>query len=154
MSALVAFVHHLGAFTLVSALVLQKVLLRDVVAGNVDANVARHLRRADRIFGIAAAVVLAAGLLRVFVFEKGSGYYFHSVPFLLKASLFVIVGLLSIVPTIEFIGWGKAQKAGQAPAIDAAKLSRLQTVVQLELAGVMLLILCAALMAKGIGVFG
>ena len=158
MSALVAFIHHLAAFTLVAALVLEKVSLRDVAAGigggTVDAANARKLMRTDMIFGMSAGILLAAGLLRVFVFEKGTGYYFHSVPFIVKASLFVIVGLVSIIPTVEFIKWGKALKSGRPVQADSQKIASLQKIVQLEIAGVVVIVLCAALMAKGIGVVG
>ena len=157
-SALVAFAHHLAAFTLVSALVLVKVYLRDAIAaraaGAFDAGIARKLIRVDMIAGISAGLLLLIGLARVFVFEKGSGYYFHSVPFTLKLSLFIAVGLLSIVPTIEFVKWGKALKAGQPIAVSAEKLATLRKVVLVENAGAVGIILCAALVAKGIGVVG
>jgi putative membrane protein len=158
MSAFVAFIHHLAAFSLVSAMVLEKVHLRDAIAtlsnGVVDHGIAKKLARADMIFGISAGVLLMVGIARVLWFEKGTGYYFHSIPFILKFSLFVIAGLLSIVPTIEFAKWGKALKAGRPVAADAAKLGQLRLIVMLENTAVVGIILCAALMAKGIGVIG
>ena len=45
-------------------------------------------------------------------FEKGASYYFHSVPFVAKLSLFVMVGLLSIYPTMEFLSWRASVKQG------------------------------------------
>ena len=44
------------------------------------------------MFGIAAGALLVIGLLRVFFFEKGAEYYFHSHAFLGKLTLFVVVG--------------------------------------------------------------
>ena len=41
--------------------------------------------------------------------------------------------------------------AGTATQVSAEQLQRLRSIVHLELIGVVLIILCAALMAKGIG---
>ena len=94
MTALMAFLHHVAAFTLVAALVVEFVLIR----GELDATTARKLARTDVVFGISSGVLLVVGLLRVFYFEKGAGYYFHSATFIAKLALFVAVGLLSIYP--------------------------------------------------------
>jgi len=103
----------------------------------------------DAVLGIAATVLLAVGLSRVFWFEKGAAYYFHSHAFLTKLSLFIIVALLSIVPTLEFLSWRKATKAGQAPVVAAPKLKRVRMILHIELAAIVLILLCAAIMAKG-----
>ncbi len=145
-----AFLHHLAAFTLVAALVVEFVLIRD----ELTVVRARKIQRTDMVFGIAAGAVLVVGFLRVFYFEKGSSYYFHSIPFLAKISLFVIVGLLSIYPTVEFLSWGKVVKRGQVPVVSDSKIRTLRSILHYELVGVVLLLLCAALMAKGVGYRG
>jgi putative membrane protein len=106
------------------------------------------------VFGMSSGAVLAVGLLRVFYFEKGASYYFHSAPFIAKLSLFAIVGLLSIYPTVEFLSWGKSLKQGQMPALTDRKIAAIRSVIHWELAGVVLILLCAALMAKGVGYLG
>jgi len=90
----------------------------------------------------------------VFYTEKGAQYYFHSGTFLAKLTLFVIVGLLSIVPTVQFLGWRKALKAGQVPALDDAARRRIRIIIHTELTLLFLIMLCAALMARGIGFIG
>ncbi|HEX5476481.1 MAG TPA: DUF2214 family protein [Burkholderiales bacterium] len=150
MSAFFAFLHHIAAFTLVAALAVEFVLIR----GELTLESARRIRVADLVFGVAAGVVLIVGLLRVFYFEKGSAYYFHSVPFLAKLSLFVIVGLVSIYPTVVFLSWAKPMKRGAIPQVPPATLRALRRVIHWELAGVVLLILCAALMARGVWQLG
>lgn len=147
MAALFAFLHHLAAFTLVAALAVEFVLIRDALT----LEKARKLMRADMIFGIAAGVVLLVGVLRVLHFEKGGTYYMHSWTFLTKFALFVIVGLLSIVPTIEFLSWRRAVARGQLPDVSAQRLRSLRSIMHLELVGVVLILLFAALMAKGVG---
>lgn len=150
MSWFLAFLHHTAAFTLVAALAVEFVLIRD----EVTVSRARRIQLADMFVGIAAGTVLVAGFLRVFYFEKGSEYYFHSIPFVAKISLFVTLGLLSIVPTVEFLSWGKAVKAGRVPVVDASKLRTIRSIIHCELIGVVLILLCAALMAKGVGYRG
>ena len=150
MSALVAFLHHLAAFTLVAALAVEFVLLR----GELTAARARQVLMADMLFGISAGVILLVGLARVFHFEKGAAYYFHSVPFIAKMSLFVMIGLLSIYPTVQFLKWRPAVRQGQAPMLADDTRRRIRMLIHLELAAVTALILCAALMAKGVGYLG
>jgi len=137
-----AFLHHVAAFTLVAALVVEFVLIR----GELTPATARRIARADMIFGIASGVLVVVGLLRVFYFEKGAAYYFHSGTFLAKLGLFIVVGLLSIYPTRKFISWRKGLDASSVPAI--------RRVIHLELVGVVLILLFAALMADGIGFMG
>lgn len=150
MSALFAFLHHLAAFALVAALALEFVLIK----GEIDARTARRLQLTDMVFGLSSGVVLVVGLLRVFYVEKGASYYLHSAPFIAKLVLFLAVGLLSIVPTMEFLSWRKSLQQGQAPNLDAGKLRKLRAVMHLELVGIVLILLCAALAARGVGTFG
>jgi putative membrane protein len=150
MSSLFAFLHHLAAFALVSTLVLEFILIK----GELDARSARRLQITDMVFGLSAGAVLVVGLLRVFYFEKGAAYYFHNAPFIAKLALFVLVGLLSIIPTIEFLSWSKGLKQGQAPVLGAEKRRRLRSVMHWELVGVVLIVLCAALMARGAASLG
>ena len=89
------------------------------------------------------------GLLRVFYFEKGAAYYFSSHAFLTKLSVFVIVAVLSVVPTMEFLSWRKAVKAGQAPSPVPAKLALVRRIIHFELMGDRHHPLAAAIMAKG-----
>jgi putative membrane protein len=146
--ALAAFLHHAAAFGLIAALTLELALLRMplTVAS------ARRIQRADLAYGIAAGIVLAVGFFRVFYFEKGSAYYFHSAPFIAKVTLFAIVGLASIYPTIEFLSWGKALKQGRVPDVVERKMAAMRSVIHWEMVGLLLILLCAALMAKGVGV--
>ena len=150
MNALFAFLHHVAAFTLVAGLAVEFVLIRD----ELTVRRARSLQLADAAIGASAAVVLVVGFLRVFYFEKGTAYYFHSAPFIGKIALFVIIALASIYPTVEFLSWTKALKQGQIPAVSPHKLRVIRSIIHWELAGIVLLILCAALMARGIGFVG
>jgi putative membrane protein len=145
MTSLFAFLHHLCAFTLVSAVAIEFVLIRS----ELTLASARRLQVTDLVLGVAAGALLVVGLLRVFFFEKGASYYFHSDAFLTKFSLFIVIGLLSIIPTMEFLSWRGAIKAGQVPAVGAKKLRLVTMVIHSELAAIVIILLCAAIMARG-----
>jgi putative membrane protein len=149
-SAFFAFLHHVAAFTLVAALTVEFVLIRE----NLTVRNARKIQFADLVFGIAAGAVLVVGLLRVSYFEKGASYYFHSVPFIAKLLLFVLIALLSIYPTVQLLSWGKSMRQGRQPIVADHKLRLIRSLIHWELAAVVVLILCAALMARGIGFRG
>ena len=146
MAALFAFLHHIAAFTLFAALVIQLITLK----GDLTLEKARRLQTADMILGMSATVLLVVGLVRVFYFEKGAYYYFHSHSFLTKFGLFLVLALLSIIPTLEFLRWRPAVKSGRVPTVTAAKLKSVRSIVHYELVGVVLIILFAVLMARGI----
>ena len=57
--------------------------------------------------------------------------------------------LISIIPTVEFLKWRKALKAGQLPAVSADKLRFLKKAIHGELLCVAIILLCAAIMARG-----
>src|SRR3984893_1765764 len=116
-TTLFAFLHHLCAFTLVAAVAIEFTLIRQ----ELTLASARRLQVTDIVLGMAAGALLVIGLLRVFFFEKGAAYYWHSHAFLAKFALFIIIGLLSIVPTLEFLSWRDAIAAGQPAVMDPAK---------------------------------
>jgi len=147
MAAFVAFLHHLAAFTLVASLAIEMVL----IGGELTLQAARKLRLADLVYGISAGLLLIVGLARVFHFEKGATYYFHTWTFIAKLALFVTIGLVSIIPTVEFLSWRRSVALGKPPAVSAGKVRMLRSIIHLELAGVVLILLFAAMMAKGIG---
>jgi putative membrane protein len=136
-----------AAFALVAALAVEFVLIRD----EITVRNARRLLTIDAVYGAAAGLVLTVGLLRVFFFEKGAGYYFHSIPFIGKLSLFIAIGLLSIYPTRTFVSWRSAVRRNEAPAVDPDRVRRVRRIIHWELAAVVGILLCAALMARGIG---
>src|SRR5262249_25463668 len=150
MTSFFAFLHHVAAFALAGSLAVEFALIRT----ELSAASARKLQVADIAFGVSSGVVLVVGLLRVFYFEKGASYYLHSVPFIAKLALFAVVGLLSIYPTVEFRSWRKVLKQSSAPNVAPGRLRTLRTIIHWELIGVVLILLCAALMARGVGHVG
>ena len=142
-----AFLHHVAAFTLVGALMAELALF----GATLDLRQARKVQRVDAAYGMSAGVLLVVGFLRVWYFEKGSAYYFHNAFFIAKMSLFILVALLSIYPTLLFLSWTKPLKTGLLPQLPDAQVRRVRAVLVLELSGVVGILLCASLMARGIG---
>ena len=150
MAAFFSFLHFLGAFALVAALTVEFIFIKE----ELNIRNAFRILVADLVYGMSATVVLIAGLLRVFYFEKGASFYFASIPFLLKVSLFVLVAAASIYPTREFLSWYKPLRQGRMPLLTDRKRRVIRSIIHWELAGIVAIVLCAALMAKGIGYRG
>jgi putative membrane protein len=145
--ALMAFLHHAAAFTVVAALAVEVALFKPPLS----IPQARRLLRTDTIFGISAGAVLVVGLLRVTYFEKGPGYYWHDAFFLIKFAAFLVAALISIYPTVTFLSWNRGLKAGAAPEISAGRTRWVRMCLMLELTAIVIILLCAALMARGFG---
>ena len=145
--SIMASLHHLAAFTVAATLIYEFVAYRK----GLGIEEARRIQRVDLVYGISAGLVVLVGLLRVFFFEKGANYYTHNPMFWIKMSLFVIIGLLSIYPTIRFIKWNSFISAGQAPEIPDDEFKRIRLLLSLELVGLALILFAAPAMARGIG---
>ena len=145
MTTLFAFLHHVCAFTLVGALAIEFALIRQ----ELTLSSARRLQVTDLVLGVVAGLLLAIGLVRVFFLEKGPDYYWHSHAFLTKFVLFVIIAFVSVIPTMEFLSWSGAIRAGQVPVIEPAKRKRITAIIHAELAAIVIIVLCAAIMARG-----
>lgn len=145
--AIMAFLHHIAAFTLVTALGLEVALFKPPLT----ATLARRIIITDTVFGISATAVLIIGLLRVFMFEKGAAYYFANAFFLTKLSLFIAAALISIYPTVVYLSWRKPLRSGLVPEVSATQSKRARMCLMLELTAVVGILFCAPFMARGFG---
>ena len=120
---ILAIAHHLAVFTLFGVLLAEIVLLRPGIAGDR----LRQIGTIDAIYGAAAGLVLVIGVLRVLFGDKGADYYMHNWAFWLKMAAFVVVGLLSVPPTIAILGWRRklAADRGFVPGADIVARPRL-----------------------------
>lgn len=146
-TSLMAFLHHLSAFTLVACLVYEFISYRK----GMTIEEARRLQHVDLAYGISAGVLLVVGLLRVFIYEKGINFYIYSPFFWVKMSTFVIVALLSIDPTIRYIRWNKFLRENQTPEIPENEFKRTRLILWLEIIGIVVILLAAPMMARGVG---
>lgn len=147
-TSIMAFLHHLLAFTLTACLVYEFVAFRK----GMSIEEIRRIQRVDLVYGISAGLLLAIGLLRVFFFEKGLNFYISSPFFWVKMTAFLIVALLSIDPTIRYIRWNKTLRQNKTPEITDSEHKRTRMLLWLEVIGIVVILLAAPLMARGIGI--
>jgi putative membrane protein len=145
--ALLAFAHFAAIFMLFAFLTVEAMLLRN----EIDARSAALIARVDLWYGVSAALVLVTGLARLFLGAKGQAFYLDNPLFWAKVTLFVVVGILSVAPTLTFLRWSRALKADpvHVPGDAERRKARRAVMIQIHLAA--LLPLAAVLMARGIG---
>lgn len=146
-SAAFAFFHFLAVFGIFATVFLEW----QTMSSTPTYAEARRIQLCDKWFGIFAGVVLVVGFLRVFYFEKGKAFYTANPFFHAKLTLFVLVGLLSIYPTIRFIKWRAQTNQGLAPAVSNEEYKRIMVVLRAELVSLLGMALCASLMARAVG---
>jgi putative membrane protein len=147
---ILAYAHFAAIFTLLWFLSKEWTLLR-MGADRLDV---AALAKADTGFGIAAGLVLITGICRVTLGAKPTSFYLHNPVFHTKISLFVLVGLLSIWPTIVFIRWRKARDADPNFRIPEADWRKARRLLMIEMHLIALIPLAAVIMARGIGYLG
>jgi putative membrane protein len=146
--AVAAYLHFVAIFLLFALLVLEHQLFSQPLS----LERARSLFRTDIAFGIVAGLVLITGAARAMRYGKGMDYYLNNSFFHAKIGVFVAVALLSIYPTVTFLRWRPALKAGQPPAISPATTRWVKLIIRVELLTLLLIPLLATLMARGFGV--
>lgn len=144
--ALLAYLHFAAIFSLIWFLAKEWTLLR-AGADNVDIE---RLAKADAGFGITAGLVLVTGALRAAFGLKGWAFYAHNPAFHVKIGLFVLVGLISIAPTVRFLRWRKARRADPAFRVAQSEWTSARRLVMIELHLVALIPLAAVIMARGL----
>ena len=145
--ALLAWFHHIAAFGLVAIVVVEMALCKP----GMNAQQMRLLARYDLFYGIFAGLLLVAGFLRVYMAVKGAAFYWGNPMFHTKLTLFLLMGLLSIPPTIRYIRWRKAVAANPNFTPTDAEVRSTRMLIHVQATLVLFIPLLAALMARGIG---
>ena len=140
------YIHFISIFAIVGSLVSEHLLLKKELS---RAEITR-LSRIDAVYGIAALILLTAGLtLWLGGFGKPSVYYSKNWIFHTKITMFITIGLLSIYPTVFFI---KNRKGNPEERIKIPSL--VFWMLRFELLLLLIIPLLAGLMAHGVGFFG
>ena len=146
MEPLVAYLHYLAIVLIAGFLVAEMVVCRP----SLDAEHVRLLPRLDVVFFGGALLALATGLLRLFYYAKGVGFYLPNPFFLGKMALYVTIAILSIKPTMSFLRWRRQLlQSGALP--QPAEIAAARRLIHVEVALLALMPLMAVLMARGIG---
>jgi putative membrane protein len=142
-----ASLHHLAIFTLAATLAAELAILTLAV----DAKAIARLARIDMFYGLSAGVVVVVGIARVIWGAKGYEYYVANHIFWTKMVLFLIVGLLSIGPTVRYLAWVQQLRADAAFRPEIAQVARLRAYLWTEAAFFLAIPVAAAAMARGYG---
>jgi len=144
---ILAIFHHLGVFTIAGIIAAEWALVRpDMTSEKV-----RQVARIDALYGIAAGLVLFIGFARVFFGLKGSAFYMQNPVFWAKISAFIVVGVLSVTPTLLFIHWRDKAKSDPSFVPSAAQIASVRRYIKIEAHVFVLIPILAAAMARGYG---
>ena len=147
LDAALAYLHFIAIFVLFAFLTVQAVVLKRPL----DQRAVQILARADSWAAGAAAAVLLTGFLRAGLGAKGGDFYFSAWPIYVKIALFVIVGLMSIKPTLAYIQWRRAYERDAAWSVPQAEHGLVRKIVMAEVHIAALIPLVAVIMARGLG---
>lgn len=140
------YIHFISIFTIVGTLSAEMTLLKPTMTRRELSKLAKI----DGLYGVAALTLVGAGLtLWLGGFGKPTYFYSKNWIFHTKILMFLIVGVMSIKPTIFFI---KKSKGDPEELVDVPK--SISTLLKLELLLLAIIPLLAGLMAKSIGYFG
>lgn len=146
MSTLVFGLHYIAFAVALACLSVQLFNLRE---GRLRSDLRVGLLvRVDSLYGIAALLSIATGLLRVFVYGKGAAYYATHPVFWTKMAVFAAIGLLSAYPTMQFL------KNRDLSLIDwfsnrPAQVTRIRRIIRVEILLYLALPFLAAQLAWG-----
>ncbi len=147
LESLLAYAHFLAILTMVVFIASEAALCR---VQWLNAAVVERLARVDLIYGLSALTVLATGIARTVWGIKGTAWYWTNPLLHVKLTLFVIVGIVSIFPTLRYGRWRKTLRAtGALPAEAEIRQTRRLVMVQAHL--IALIPLVAVFLARGYG---
>jgi putative membrane protein len=136
-----------------ASLFLRGMRLRELRRSRGDAGTRAALLSADNVWGLAALLWIATGLVRAFAgLERTQDFYLRNGFFWVKMGLFALVFALEIQPMVTFIRW-RIAKDRAAELVGNAPLDRLITLNDVEPALILVLPFAAALMARGAWMF-
>lgn len=137
------YLHFISIFAIVGSLVSEHLLLKKTLT---RAELGR-ISKIDAVYGVAALTLLTVGLiLWLGGHGKPTEFYSKNWIFHTKITLYVIIGLLSIYPTVFFI---KSRKGNPDEVVNVPKA--IFWMLRFELLLLFIIPLLAGLMAKGKG---
>jgi putative membrane protein len=147
LEAILAYLHILAILTMVVFISSEAALCR---VEWLNAAVVERLAKVDMVYGIAAIAVLATGVARTWWGIKGTVWYWTNPLLHVKLTLFIIIGVISIFPTLTYMRWRKAlRSSGVLPLEAEVRKTRKLVMVQAHI--IALIPLVAVFLARGFG---
>lgn len=144
---ILASAHHLAVFTLVGLFAAEFAMLRPGLAGPRIG----QLARIDGAYGAVAGLVIVVGVLRVIFGAAGWQYYVSNPMFWGKMAAFLIMGLLTVPPTMAVRRWANAAKIEDGYQPPASEIAGNRRYIHLQAAILLFIPIFAAAMARGYG---
>ncbi|HEY9222748.1 MAG TPA: DUF2214 family protein [Variovorax sp.] len=145
--AILAYLHLLAILTMVVFISSEAALCR---VQWLNAAVVERLAKVDLVYGIAAIMVLATGVARTVWGVKGTSWYWTNPLLHVKLTLFIVVGVISIFPTMTYFRWRKALRASGALPTEA-DIQKTRKLVMVQAHLIALIPLVAVFLARGFG---
>jgi putative membrane protein len=140
---IIRYLHFVSIFILVAAVLGQHLILR----GTITRALVGKAQRLDIAYAISVVVVLGTGLLQWLVVGKPADFYSSNPVFHTKLTLFLVIGLVSVYPSVYL---GKNRKGEPEELVTIPR--GIVWSVRVELLIIFLMPLLATLMARGIGI--
>ena len=137
----IRYLHFISIITVAGSLVSEHMLL----GKQIPRSVIKKLSIIDAIYGVAALIILITGFTMWFGVGKGADFYTKNPVLHVKVTLFIILAVLSIFPTIFFI---KNRKGDQTEMVDVPK--KIFMFIRIEILLLFIIPYLAVLMAQGI----
>jgi putative membrane protein len=150
LEAILAYLHLLAILTMVVFISSEAALCR---VQWLNAAVVERLAKVDMVYGFSAIAVLATGVARTWWGMKGTAWYWTNPLLHVKLTLFIVIGLISVFPTLTYFRWRKAVRStGTLPGEAEIKKTRRLVMIQAHLLA--LIPLVAVFLARGFGAKG
>jgi putative membrane protein len=141
---LLAYGHFLLVFVMVACIVGELLLVRPGMTNETLSRVGRL----DAVYGIGAVLLLVLGFGRVYFGLKSPDYYWSSPAFHLKLTLFALIAVASLPPTIKFISWRRGIAGGTRTGVTEDEISGVRRWLHAEAVLLVLIPLAAGLLAR------
>ncbi len=138
----IRYLHFLSIITLAAAVVAQHWGLRK----QLKRSEIHRLHRMDIVYAVSVVLVLATGFIQWFAVGKPAEFYSKNGLFHAKITLFLVIGLLSIYPSVFF---GRRRKGDPGEIVTVPPLVAWS--LRAELLLLVAMPLLATLMARGVG---
>ena len=147
LDAILAYLHFISIFAFFAFLTVETMMMR----GALDEKAVRRLGRTDLWYFGAAIAVLVTGVSRLVWGAKGPDFYLATWPFYVKVSLFLLVVILSVGPTLRFVQWRRMFERDAAWSVPEEERKRVRRTIMIEVHLAALIPLFAVIMARGLG---
>lgn len=148
MQVLLPYLHFIGIMVIMGSLISEHLMLKP---GILKQQI-KSLAGVDLIYWLAIILVLASGLMRWLVFDpKGVDFFSKNPLFHIKLTVFFIMAILSLFPTMKLRNWNKQARQGNHLDVSDRDIKKQLMFIRIELLLLAIIPLLAVMVALGKG---